>query len=175
MTATGKQSNPPHTGSQGRTPPAAMSRGGILVLALAIAMFAGACKSSTVAPEDSVRAAIQAHLAKKGTLNLEAFDIVIKQFTAEGDRGQAQVEYRAKNGPGMMQLTYTLQRSGDIWAVVESQPVGSDFTHPSLDAGPQSPAAPAVGGSEYQLGDALRRFKAESAAPSSNAAPAGPR
>ena len=173
MTATGAQDSQYSIVSRRRTSAATMSRGGIIVLSLVLAMLAGACKNN-VTPEDSVRTAIQAHLAKKGTLTLQAFDIVVQQVTAEGDRGQAQVEYHAKNGPGMMQLTYTLERRGDNWEVVESLPVGADFSHPSLDAAPQSPTAPVAGGPEYPLADALRRFKAGPGVPSSDAAPPNP-
>ena len=100
-------------------------------------------------PEAAIRTAIQAHLAHKGTLNLQAFQTEVKQVTIQGDRAQAEVEYRVKDGPGSMQLTYALEKRDNAWSVVESVPVGSNFSHPSLDqaqapptAGPMAPASP---------------------------------
>jgi hypothetical protein len=68
-----------------------------VLLALVASLISG-CKSypragqpKAQAPEDSIRTAIQAHLAHKGTLNLQAFDTDVKQVTIDGDHAQAQV------------------------------------------------------------------------------------
>jgi len=118
-----------------------------------------AARSKTQAPEDSIRTAIQAHLAHKGTLNLQAFDTDVKQVTIDGDHAQAQVEFRVKGGPGSMQLTYALEKRDGNWSVVESDPVGSNFSHPALDQG-QNPQARSVPGANHTLADTLRSFKA---------------
>ena len=108
--------------------------------------MSGSAPDQTAAqtPESAIRTAIQAHLAHNGTLNLAAFQTEVKQVTIQGDRAQAEVEYRVKDGPGSMQLTYALQKRDNAWSVVESVPVGSNFSHPSLDQA-QAPA-PATGG-----------------------------
>ena len=121
-----------------------------------------AAQPKTQAPEDSIRTAIQAHLAHKGTLNLQAFDTDVKQVTIDGDRAQAQVEFRVKGGPGSMQLTYALEKRDGNWSVIESDPVGSNFSHPALDQG-QSPPMNGTAGASHSLADTLRSFKAEAA------------
>jgi hypothetical protein len=106
-------------------------------------------QSASHTTEDAIRTAIQAHLAHKGTLNLSAFQTEVKQVAIQGDRAQAEVEYRVKDGPGSMQLTYALEKRDNAWSVVESVPVGSNFSHPSLDpsqvpvtSGPAAPVSP---------------------------------
>src|SRR5689334_5364876 len=84
----------------------------ILLLAVVASLVLGckndprAKKSEAQSSEDGIRTAIQAHLAHKGTLNLQAFDTDVKQVTIQGDHAQAEVEFRLKGGPGAMQLTY---------------------------------------------------------------------
>jgi hypothetical protein len=135
----------------------------IVLLVLTASLTAG-CKSDlrvaqpkAQAPEDAIRTAIQAHLAHKGTLNLQAFDTDVKQVTIEGDRAQAQVEFRVKGGPGSMQLTYALEKHDGNWSVIESDPVGSNFSHPSLDKG-QNPPANTTPGASHSLAETLRSF-----------------
>lgn len=135
----------------------------IVLLALTACFVLGCTNGSRTAqlgaqsPEDSIRTAIQAHLAHKGNLNLQAFDADVKQVTIQGDRAQAQVEFRVKSGPGAMQLTYALEKRAGAWAVIESDPVGSNFSHPPLDQG-QSPQMNGTAGSNHSLADTLRSF-----------------
>jgi hypothetical protein len=135
-----------------------MKRTCSILLGVSLLFLVIGCKQSAASTEDQVRVAIEAHLAHKGTLNLQAFNTVVKQVTVQGDRAQAQVEFHVKNGPGMMQLTYALQKSGANWTVIESNPVGSDFSHPPLDPS-KSPAMGAPAGSDPIVSDALRNFK----------------
>jgi hypothetical protein len=123
-------------------------------------------------PEGEIRTAIQAHLAHKGNLNLQSFDTEVKQVTIQGDHAQAQVEFRVKNGPGAMELTYQLEKRDEVWSVVESNPDGSNFSHPPLNQG-QSPAmgGPIVG---HSLSDSLRSFKSSSAARQQSLPPGHP-
>jgi hypothetical protein len=140
----------------------------VLLLVLATGFLLG-CKNNPITaqagaqtPEDSIRTAIQAHLAHKGTLNLQAFDTNVKQVTITGERASAEVEFRVKGGPGAMQLTYALEKHDGAWSVIESDPVGSNFSHPGLDQGQSTPnSAPnAVPGASHSLADTLRSFKA---------------
>jgi hypothetical protein len=150
-----------------------MKRTCSIVLSLSLVVLLAGCKRNAASPENEIRIAIEAHLAHKGTLNLQAFDTVVKQVTMQGDRAQAQVEFHVKNGPGMMQLTYALQRTGGNWAVVESNPVGADFSHPSLDPS-QSPPAGAPNGSDSVLSDAVKNFKMGATPASPNFPPGHP-
>lgn len=135
-----------------------MKRTYSILLAVSLVFLLAGCKQSAASTEDQVRVAIEAHLAHKGTLNLQAFNTVVKQVTVQGDRAQAQVEFHVKNGPGMMQLTYALQKTGGNWTVTESNPMGADFSHPPLDPS-KSPAMGAPAGSDPIVSDALRNFK----------------
>jgi len=114
--------------------------------------------SETQGPEASIRTAIQAHLAHQGSLNLQAFDTDVKQVNLQGDHATAQVEFRAKGGPGAMQLTYSLEKREGAWSVIESDPVGSNFSHPGLNPG-QTSQTPGVSGPSHSLADTLRSFQ----------------
>jgi hypothetical protein len=134
----------------------------IVLLALVACLILG-CKndlgtprSGAQSPEDSIRIAIEAHLAHTGSLNLQAFDTVVKQVSIQGDHAQAQVEFRVKSGPGAMLLTYALEKRDGAWSVVESDPVGSNFSHPALDQSQPT----AVPGASHSLTDTLKSFKA---------------
>ena len=118
----------------------------------------GPAPAETQGPEASIRTAIQAHLAHQGSLNLQAFDTDVKQVNIEGDHAQAQVEFRVKGGPGAMQLTYSLEKREGAWSVIESDPVGSNFSHPSLNPG-QTSETNGVSGPSRSLADTLRSFQ----------------
>ena len=110
-------------------------------------------------PNGQIRTAIEAHLAHNSNLNLKSFDTDLKQVTIQGDHAEAQVEFRVKGGPGAMQLTYQLQKQAGAWSVVESNPVGSNFSHPALNQG-QAPSTPGTpGAAPGSLADTLRSFK----------------
>ena len=138
-------------------------RKALWVVALAVSLSVGCYKSSPrtqpqiQTAEDSIRVAIQAHVAHTGTLNLQAFDTDVKQVTIQRDRAQAEVEFRVKDGPGAMELTYALEKHGGVWSVVESDPVGGNFSHPALDQG-QSAAINRPTGTNRSLAETLRGF-----------------
>jgi len=120
----------------------------------------GPATSETQSPEAAIRTAIQAHLAHQGTLNLQSFDTDVKTVTIQGDHAQAQVEFRVKNGPGAMSMTYQLQQTNGAWSVLDANPQGSDFSHPPLTGTPpQVPGGPgAPTGAAHSLGDTIRSF-----------------
>jgi hypothetical protein len=152
----------------------------IITLVLSAAAFAGCNKggnpvsrdsgvaSADAGPNDAIRRAIQVHLAHNGNLNLNSFDTEIKQVTFSGDHAQAHVKFRAKNGPGAMQLTYALAKRDGSWSVVESAPGGSNFSHPALD----KTQAPAEGGGtmggDSAIFSALDNFHRVTATPPQN-------
>jgi hypothetical protein len=114
--------------------------------------------------EAAIRTAIQEHLEHASNLNLQAFDTDVKQVTVQGDHAQAQVDFHIKGGPGVMQMTYQIENRQGTWAVVESNPAGSDFSHAPVDQSrsPGTPAAPA--GNSDSLADTLCSFKEGGAA-----------
>lgn len=117
--------------------------------------------SSQAQAENAIRAAIQDHLAHEGNLNLQAFDTDVKQVTIQGDHAKADVEFRLKNGPGAMQLNYSLERHDGTWSVTNSD-VGSNSSHPAPNQseGESQGGSSVMPGASHSLGDTLRSFGA---------------
>jgi hypothetical protein len=128
----------------------------IVALILLVASFGAGCGRSG-SDNDAIRSAINSHLAARGNLNTSAFDTEIQKVDVQGDEAKADVAFHVKGGPGVMQLTYNLKKTGGTWSVVESNPVGSNFTHPALDANgaPASSATP--GGAAPDIMDSMRQ------------------
>jgi hypothetical protein len=122
---------------------------------LAAVLLCGGCGRSGN-ENDAIKTAINSHLAGRGNLNTSAFDTEIQKVEIQGDEAKADVAFHVKRGPGVMQLTYNLKKTGGTWAVVESNPVGSNFTHPALDSnGAPTSAAPGVPGTDIM--DSMRQ------------------
>ena len=134
---------------------------------------APAVVSADASPNDAIRTAIQAHLAHNGSLNLKSFDTDVKEVTIDRDHAQAQVEFHVKNGPGAMQITYQLEKRDGAWAVIESQPIGSNFSHPAFDKA-QAPTASGAMGSEPAIFRALDNFHGTAATPPRKLPPGHP-
>jgi hypothetical protein len=82
----------------------------------------------------------------------------LQKVDIQGDEAKADVAFHVKGGPGVMQLTYNLKKTGANWAVVESNPVGSNFTHPALDGtGAPAPTATSGSGAPADIMDAVRQ------------------
>jgi hypothetical protein len=125
-----------------------------LLVAVSLSGSLAGCKKGAGANQDpnaDIRRAIEAHLAHRGNLNLAAFDMNLQQVTIQGDHAQAQVTYNVKNGPGVMQLTYALEKHDGSWSVVESNPAGSNFSHPKLDSNQN----PVTGGANGDVGSSI--------------------
>jgi|SRR2546422_7933973 len=110
------------------------------LIAILILLWAVACKKP-VGENEAIRAAVQKHLAARGTLDLSAMEIDVKQVSIDRDHAIAQVEFRAKQGGGSMQMAYTLDRQGDGWAVHAGTPSAGNIGHPTSGEAPL-PAAP---------------------------------
>jgi len=158
-----------------------MNRAFLAVLLGATLLFAGACKSK---PDDkeAIRSGIIKYLGSLNTLNVSAMDINVTQATVTGSQAQAQVEIRLKNGPpdgASMKLSYNLEKRGDEWAVVKSQPAGGTLQHPApgeMPPGGLPPGHPNVNGSAGQAPAGHPDFNGilKSAQPPAQQAPAAP-
>lgn len=107
-------------------------------IALALCLIAAllgldACKKQTN-DSDAIRAGIMQHLTSIGTLNMSAMDMDMRSVAVTGKQAHAEVEFRAKNsgarGDGM-QVAYDLEKRGDTWVVLKSQPLGAGMQHPN--------------------------------------------
>jgi hypothetical protein len=118
--------------------------------------FTGACKSKTDETA-AIRDGVVKHIASMNGLNVNNMTIVVTQATVNGDKAQASVDIRAKNGePGApaMQLTYDLQKQGAEWVVMKGQATGG-MQHPAAGEMPTQgslpPGHPSTGGTNGQM------------------------
>jgi len=111
-----------------------------LALLLTASFFGfGACKKQT-SDNDAIRAGILQHLTSIGTLNMSAMEMDMRSVAVTGNQAHVEVEFRAKtNGPpgGGMQVAYDLEKRGDAWVVLKSQPLGG-MQHPSTSQNPSA-------------------------------------
>ena len=118
-----------------------------------VALLFGACsKAGESEPERKVRAALDAHLQKKGNLALNNMNMEVQSVKFNGNTAEAQVRFQSKERPELaVGLRYVLRRAGDHWEVESSSPVvgmGTD-SHQASEAssgprGAETPAAPAA-------------------------------
>jgi hypothetical protein len=132
-----------------------MNRAFFAALLGATLLFTGACKSKP-SDKEAIRTGVINYLVSLKTLNVNAMDINVTQATVNGNQAQAQVEIRLKNSPpdgASMKLTYNLEKRGDEWAVVKSQPAGGTMQHPApgqMPPGGMPPGHPNVNGTPGQ-------------------------
>jgi hypothetical protein len=99
-------------------------------VAICLCVVIAGCKKASDDQAD-VRAAIEKHLTERQDLNLGAMDREVKQVTVNGDKANAQVEFRLKEGDAKMEIEYDLERQNKEWKVTNSQPMGmGDAVHP---------------------------------------------
>jgi hypothetical protein len=126
-----------------------MSRRAIILLA-SIALLASCSKSDhaldpSQAPRekaetfpansdrDLVRQAVENHVQNDRHINLSAMDMSVDRVDVKGHRAQANVTFRARQGGATMAMIYLLERQGNGWQVVNSQPADGQFVHPPID------------------------------------------
>jgi len=132
-----------------------MNRAFLAALLGTLLLFTGACKSKTD-NKDAIRDGVIKHIASMNGLNVNNMTIVVTQATINGDKAQASVEIRAKNGDPSapaMQLSYDLQKQGEEWVVLKGQPTGG-MQHPApgeMPPGTLPPGHPSTGGTNGQL------------------------
>ncbi len=132
-----------------------MKRAFLAGLLSATLLFAGGCKSKP-SDKDAIRSGVINYLTSLKTLNVNALDVVVTQASVNGKQAQAQVEIRLKNSPpdgASMKLSYNLEKRGEEWAVVKSQPAGGTMQHPGpgeMPAGGLPPGHPNVNGAAGQ-------------------------
>jgi hypothetical protein len=115
----------------------------LLTLLGAFVLFTSACRPA-VDPNAAVRNGVIKHIAAMKGLNVNNMVITVTKTSFNGDKAQADVDIRAKNGdPNAppMQLTYELQKQGDEWVVLKSQATGG-MQHPTAGKMPPSVALP---------------------------------
>jgi hypothetical protein len=126
---------------------------GLLVVFL---MVPTGCKSETE-NNDAIRDGVIKHLGGMNGLNVNNMTVKVTKATINGDRAQADVDIRAKNGDPSspaMQLTYDLQKQGDEWVVLKGESKGG-MQHPTAGEMPPQgtlpPGHPAAEGTGGQM------------------------
>lgn len=116
-----------------------MRRITLALLFTAALLGLSACKKQSN-DNDAIRAGILQHLNSIGTINMSAMEMDMRSFAVTGNQAHAEVEFRVKNsGPpgGGMQVAYDLEKRGDAWVVLKSQPLGGT-QHPSTSQNPSA-------------------------------------
>jgi hypothetical protein len=103
-----------------------------LLLALGVALAAGASCHKATSDEEAVRASILQHLRQNSSINLAAMETTVQKVTVNGDHAEAQVLFRTKQEGATMQMTYALERTAGEWKVLKGQPAGG-VSHPPMD------------------------------------------
>jgi hypothetical protein len=108
-----------------------------LALAGLLSLLAVGCKKQ-VSDADGIRDGINQHLSGLKTINLSAMDMDVTNYSVQGNRAQAQVEFRPKGGgPAGMQVSYTLEKQNGAWIVQNAQPLNlGSMQQPGTAANP---------------------------------------
>jgi hypothetical protein len=109
----------------------------------ALLLLGSGCKS-TADPKDAIRDGVIRHIAGMNGLNVNNMTVNVTKTAITGDKAQADVDIRAKNGDPnspAMQLTYELQKQGDEWVVLKGEGRGG-MQHPTTREMPNAGALP---------------------------------
>jgi hypothetical protein len=116
----------------------------LFLLAFVLALGSAACSRNTsqapaAAGDDraAIEAALNKYLSERGTINVSAMDVKVEDLKISGDRADAQVLFRTKQGEGEMRMAYVLTRQNNVWAVQAPPRSESGMPHGGV-ATPQS-------------------------------------
>ena len=133
-----------------------MNRTYLATLLGAALLVAGGCKSKTD-NKDAIRDGVMKHIASMQGLNVNNMTVTVTQANIHGDKADANVDIRAKNGDPQapaMQLVYQMQKQGQEWVVIKGQPTGG-MQHPAPGEAPppgtMPPNHPQTGGTSGQM------------------------
>ena|ERR1700722_11329321 len=125
-----------------------MKRAACLLAFLGLVLLSAGCAKQEN-DADAIRSGINQHLASLKTLNLSAMDMNITNVSIQGDKAQAQVEFKPKTGAPQgvgMQVAYSLEKQNGVWIVQNSQPAGGTMQHPAPGENPHMNAnSPSLG------------------------------
>ncbi len=114
-------------------------------LLLGVTLFSVASCKAKPDEKQAIRTGVMNYLNTRKSLNISAMDINVTQTAINGSQAQAQVDFRLKNsapgGPGM-QVNYNLEKRGEEWVVVKSEPSGGSLQHPVPGEMPPGTALP---------------------------------
>lgn len=95
----------------------------LFLSALILLLAAAGCSRNTAQPtaagdeKAAIEAALSKYLNERGTINVAAMDVKVEDLKLAGDRADAQVLFRTKQGEGEMRMNYVLMRQNGVWTV----------------------------------------------------------
>jgi hypothetical protein len=141
-----------------------------MALTLGLFLFGGSGCKKAVGDQEAVRQTVWKHLTGNSSLNLAAMDTSFEQIQVNGEKAEADVLFRLKQGGATMQIAYFLERHAGDWVVLRSQPVGGEIAHPPMD---KTHAMPASDNGSLSFPD-LRSFSSTTPAHPPTPAPPAP-
>jgi hypothetical protein len=125
-----------------------MKRAAYLLTLIGLLSLSVGCQRQ-VSDADAIRSGINQHLASLKTLNIAAMDMNITNFSIQGNKAQAQVDFRPKTGGPQgagMQVAYSLEKQNGLWVVQNTQPAGGSIEHPAPGENPHVNSASPMSG-----------------------------
>jgi len=113
----------------------------LLVVAVSLALMVAACKSGPKDETAAIRTAIESYLSQRGNLNLAGMDWDVKVVRMDARTADVQVNFRAKQGGGSMQMGYQLEKQGETWVVKGAKSPGGAGGHPDVGGTPAMPSS----------------------------------
>ena len=126
---------------------------GLLLLAAAVGCGSSEPARSAADDRKLVEEAIDRHLAKRDDLDFSSMKVLVDRVNFVGDdQAEATVKFTVgEEAASSIQMSYTLQRTNDVWEVV-GPPKGTQGAPavPPAAGGAMPPDHPAVGGETPQ-------------------------
>jgi hypothetical protein len=95
-------------------------RSSICLAAFLSVLFLFGC-AKDINNKDAIKEAVMKRLASVSGLNMSGMDIEVSNVSFQGNKADAQVAFKAKgSGDAMLNMSYKLEREGDIWVVKSS-------------------------------------------------------
>lgn len=112
-----------------------------VVVALSLVVVFAACKSAPKDETAAIRTAIEAYLSQRGNLNMAGMDMDVQVMRMDASTADVQVNFRAKQGGGSMQMAYQLEKQGEAWVVKGSKSPTGGGGHPDVGGAPAMPSS----------------------------------
>lgn len=112
-----------------------------LVVAVSLVLVAAACKSTPKDETAAIRTALEAYLSQRGNLNMAGMDMDVQVVRMDERTADVQVNFRAKQGGGSMQMAYQLEKQGEAWVVKGSKSPTGTSGHPDVGGTPAMPSS----------------------------------
>ncbi|MFB3923663.1 MAG: hypothetical protein ACE145_18210 [Terriglobia bacterium] len=114
------------------------------MLAAAMLVTVGCSKTVSEDPKPAIQAAVEAYLKQQQNLMLANMTLEVKDVKVTGDKAEAEVQFRSKQGAGpTVAVRYALKRAGSGWQVESRLSTGGmgGSPHGGAETAPPAPSA----------------------------------